>query len=110
MSESALPTLRSRLWPWLVLALAMVPAVWHVVDFPDDVDGEFPRVVRPTFSRRPPPAYRLAEPGDTIDRVAIYVAAGAVILSLAGCWRSRGGLTGCWPSALGLSLAAFWHA
>ena len=39
-----------RLWPWLVLVLAVIPAVWHVVDFEEDVDPEFPQVVRPTFS------------------------------------------------------------
>src|SRR4051812_8019813 len=109
MSEVFTPSLRSRLWPWLVLIMAAIPAVWHAVDFPDDRDPEFPSVVRPTFSRRPPPAYRLAEPGDTIDRVAVYAAAAAIVLSLAGCWLLRG-KPGCWPQALALSLAAFWHA
>ena len=44
----------ARGWPWGVLALVAGVAVWHAVDFPDEVDEEFPRVVRPTFSRRPP--------------------------------------------------------
>src|SRR4051794_37596878 len=96
-------------WPWIILALTAVPAAWHAIDFPDDVDPEFPAVVRPTFSRRPPPAYRLAEPGDTIDRVAIYVAAGATLLSIAGAWLSRPERR-LWPAALGLSLAGLWHA
>jgi hypothetical protein len=84
-------------------------AVWHAVDFPDDVDDEFPRVVRPTFSPRPPPAYRLAEPGDTIDRIAIYISSLAVVLSLTGLWLERG-RRGPWISALTASLAAFWYA
>src|SRR4051794_16545292 len=93
---------RSGWWPWVVLALMTVPAIWHAVDFPDEIDWEFPAVVRPTFSRRPPPAYRLAEPGDTIDRVALYLAAGAIVLAVAGWRRGRrsGRGSGCWPSAL----------
>ena len=69
---------RIRIWPWLVLALATLPAVWYVVDFESDIDPEFPRVVRPTFNSYPPPAYRFAEPGDTIDHIAVYVAAAAI--------------------------------
>ncbi|MDR3632433.1 MAG: protein tyrosine phosphatase [Isosphaeraceae bacterium] len=97
-----------RFWPWLVLALAVVPAVWHVVDFPNDTDPEFPQVERPTFSRRPPPAYRLAEPGDTIDRIAIYVSAIAVVFSIGSLARAPGNRR-LWLAALILSLAAFWH-
>jgi hypothetical protein len=100
-----------RLWPWLILALAVGPAFWHVLDFPDDRDGEFPRVERPTFSRRPPPAYRLAEPGDTIDRIAIYTSAGAIVLALAGLGLNlRRREFDLWPAALSLSIAAFWFA
>ena len=67
---------RIRIWPWLVLALATLPAVWYVVDFESDIDPEFPRVVRPTFNAYPPPAYRFAEPGDTF--VADYGPQGTV--------------------------------
>src|SRR5437762_1548009 len=112
MSESTLtPSRVPRVpfWPWLVLALTVLPAFWHALDFPDDIDEDYPSVSRPTFSRWAPPAYRLAEPGDTIDRVAIYVSAAAVALSLVGAWRSRNG-GGVWWSALGLSLGALWHA
>ena len=42
-----------RQWPWLVLASLLIPAVWHVVDFEEDIDPEFPGVERPTFSRLP---------------------------------------------------------
>ena len=73
-----------RFWPWLGLVLAFLMAVWHDIDFPEDVDPEFPAVVRPTFNRRPPPAYRLAEPGDTLDRIAIYTSALGVVISLVG--------------------------
>ncbi len=107
-----LPTKRQRvlqLWPWLVLALAVVPAVWHVVDFPDDLDREFPQVERPNFSPLPPPAYRLAEAGDTIDRVAIYVSALAIVFSVVGLVRTRTN-RGLWAVGLVLSLAGYWHA
>jgi predicted protein tyrosine phosphatase len=96
-----------RFWPWLALVLAFATAVWHNIDFPEDVDPEFPAVVRPTFNRRPPPAYRLAEPGDTLDRIAIYTSALALVLSLVGLSVRRGGL---WPAAVALSAAAWWHA
>ena len=95
-------------WPWLVLASLLVPAVWHVVDFPDDPDGESPEVRRPTFSPLPPPAYRLAEPGDTLDRVAIYASSACVVV--AGCGLARRRPVGAWPSALALSIAAWWSA
>jgi hypothetical protein len=101
--------LLSRLRPWLILALAVVPAVWHVVDFEQDADGEYPTVERPTFNRYPPAVYRLAEPGDTIDRMAIYLSAGGVVLTAAGWWLGRG-QGGLWPAALALALAALWHA
>ncbi|WP_406696123.1 protein tyrosine phosphatase [Singulisphaera sp. Ch08] len=112
MSESTTPVTRSfraTLWPWLVLAFAALIAVWHAVDFPDDLDVEFPRVQRPTFSRRPPPAYRLAEPGDTLDRAAIYLSAAAVVLSVSGILLTRK-RTGLWTAGLALSGAALWHA
>src|SRR5947208_11688235 len=97
------------LWPWWLLAALTLPAFWHFYSFPNDIDGEFPSVARPTFSRRPPPAYRLAEPGDTIDRVAIYVSAVAIVTSLSG-WLASRRSPGCWPAASALATAAFWHA
>src|SRR5262249_34293729 len=81
-------------WPWLVLALTVIPAIWHVVDFEEDVDPEFPQVVRPTFSVVPPAAYRLAEPGDTLDRVALYLASASLVLAAYGLVLTRGG--GLW--------------
>lgn len=98
-----------RAWPWLLLTLMAVPAVWHVVDFENDADPEFPAVARPTFSRYPPAAYRLAEPGDTIDRIAIYLSSLAAVLSLLGLARSPGRRR-FWLGALAVSVAAFWFA
>jgi len=99
-------------WPWLLLGVLAFVAVWHVVDFDEEPDGEFPKVARPAFSARPPAAYRLAEPGDTIDRIAIYLSAACVVASLGGLIGSVRNREGAklWPlSCLG-SLAALWHA
>ena len=90
MTEATAEGPRVRAWPWLVLALATVPAIWYVADFESDIDPEFPRVVRPTFNTYPPPAYRFAEAGDTIDHVAVYVASAALVLSGWGCLRGSG--------------------
>src|SRR5690348_4432905 len=109
MTANFRDTLR-RFRPWLILAMAVWPAAWHALDFPDDIDSEYPRVERPTFSRRPPPAYRLAEPGDTIDRIAIYTSSIAIVLAAAGLAASRGRQPGLWCSALALAIGAFWYA
>jgi Tyrosine phosphatase family len=101
------PSRLRRLWPFLVLALALVPAVWHVVDFEEDTDPELPWVTRPTFSRVPPAAYRLAEPGDTLDRIVLYLAAAGVILAAIGTATSRA--TGLWPAGLAMAIGALWH-
>src|SRR4051794_245701 len=97
-------------WPWLLLAVLTLPAIWHWLHVPDDLDVEFPTVYRRTYSAYPPPAYRLAEPGDPVGRISIL------------CPGARGGLAGsglvalppfgqapAWPAALALSLAALWH-
>ncbi len=102
------PGQRVRIWPWLVLALATLPAFWYVLDFESDIDPEFPRVVRPTFNAYPPPAYRFAEAGDTIDHIAVYVASAAIVLSAWGLLR--GPKRRLWLAAMALSLAGFWHA
>jgi hypothetical protein len=98
----------ARFWPWLVLALSTFPSIWYVVDFEDDVDPEFPSVVRPTFSKFPAPAYRFADAGDTIDHAAVYVASAAIVLAGWGLYRSAGDRL--WLVALVLSAAGFWHA
>jgi predicted protein tyrosine phosphatase len=105
---NAARVLLRRFWPWLVLGLTVIPAVWHVLDFEEDIDVEFPAVVRPTFSRVPPSAYRLAEPGDTLDRIMIYFSAAAVVLSTSGLVFRRGG--GLWPAAFAISAGALWYS
>lgn len=97
-----------RQWPWLVLATLLIPAVWHVVDFEEDIDPEFPRVERPTFSRVPPSAYRLAEPGDTLDRIELYLSALAVVM--AGAGLAAGRPRGAWPAGFAISLAVLWYS
>jgi len=99
---------RLGLWPWIVLALSTLPAIWYVVVFESALDPEFPRVVRQTYNDYPPAAYRFAEAGDTIDHVAVYVSAAAIVLCVWSCLRDpRQRLR---YAALALSLAAFWHA
>ncbi len=104
-------------WPWLVLAAFAGVAAWHALDFSEARDTEFPRVIRPHFNPWPPAAYRLAEPGDTLDRVGLYLAAVASGLAVAGLARrviarSRGESVdlALWPSAAALALAAAWHS
>jgi predicted protein tyrosine phosphatase len=65
-------------------------------------------VVRPTFSRVPPAAYRLAEPGDTLDRIMIYFSAASVVLTAAGLLVHRG--QALWPAGFALSLSALWYS
>jgi hypothetical protein len=87
----------------------VAPAVWYVTDFENDIDAEYPQVERPTFSRYPSPAYRLAEPGDTIDRVAIYLSSLSIVLAIAGLRRARVERK-LWIAATAISAAAFWYA
>ena len=99
-----------RAWPWLVLGAVVGVAVWHVLDFSDFEDAEFPRVARGYFSSRPPAAYRLAEPGDTLDRIGLYFASGSVAMALVAIARRRRADLALWPSSLAVGLAATWHA
>jgi hypothetical protein len=98
----------ARAWPWILLLSATLPSFWYVLVYPDDVDAEFPRVIRPTFSAYPPAAYRWAEPGDTTDHIAVYTASAAVVLCVWGMLRGRA--RAGWIAALAISGAAFWHA
>lgn len=102
---------KRRYWPWAILALLTVPAVWHAIDFENDVDPEFPKIERPTFSKMPPACYRLAEPGDTIDHLALYAAAIGMIFSLAGRFATRNdrGWFRLWDASLAISSVAFWQ-
>ena len=85
-----------------------LPGVWYVVDYENDIDPELPSVVRPTFSRYPPAAYRFAEACDTIDHVAVYVSSAALVLAAWGWFRNP--RERLWVAAVALSAAGFWHA
>ncbi len=108
MGESPSRASRLRLWPWMVLALTAIPAVWYVFDYENDIDHELPGVVRPTFSPFPPAAYRFAEACDTIDHVAVYVSSAALVLAAWGWVRNP--RQRIWAAAAALSAAGFWHA
>ena len=117
MTEGGWRMIGRNHWHWLALGLLAGVAVWHAVDFADAPDSDFPKVVRPHFNAHPPAAYRLAEPGDTLDRVGLYLAAGALTLALIGLARvardRRAGMTtpwAFWPAATALGLAAAWYA
>lgn len=103
---------RAGLWPWIVLVLATGPALYHFQAPETARDAEFPAVDRQTYSPRPPAAYRLAEPGDTIDRVALYATSAAVVVAALGWLLShrQGHPAGLWPVGLGLALAGGWDA
>jgi hypothetical protein len=104
-------SVRRRRWPLLVLAAAVVPAVLGVTVAESGPDMEFPAVVRETYSRLPPSAYRLAEPGDTLDKIGLYAGAAGVLLGIAG-WRTSlhaGRGHGAWPLALSVALVMSWH-
>lgn len=70
---------------WLTAGLCLLVlavAVWHVLDFSHDFDPEFPGMPRDHFSRYAQFAYRLAEPGDTLDLVVLYLSAAGLGLLL----------------------------
>jgi hypothetical protein len=98
--------------PWLILAGVAGLAVWHVLDFSEARETDFPAIVRPFFNPWPPAAYRLAEPGDTLDRLGLYFASAAsAVATLAITRRLRAGVDlALWPTALILGLAGAWHA
>ena len=104
-------------WHWVALVTLACVAGWHAVDFSDPPDSDFPKVIRPHFSTHPPAAYRLSEPGDTLDRIGLYFASAALVLSLVAlvrvAWNRRQGQHGSselWPLALVLSGAGTWYA
>lgn len=67
----------------LLCALVAVVAVWHALDFSHDFDPEFPGLERDHYSLYAPFAYRLAEPGDTLDLTTLYLsAAGLGLLAM----------------------------
>ena len=100
--------------PWLTLAAVAGLAAWHLIDFSEAREIEFPRVVRPFHNPWSPAAYRLAEPGDTLDRVGLYLASAAAsiaLVALAGRLKNRfTDSLALWPMALVASLALAWHS
>ncbi len=99
--------------PWLILGLVGGLAVWHVFDYSEAREQDFPQVVRPFFNPLSPKAYRLAEPGDTLDRIGLYLASFSTALCLVAIgsrFRNQTNPMALWPSALALSLAATWYA
>jgi hypothetical protein len=108
MSVRKISAFISRVWPWVLLGLAILPSVWWIRTYETDIDPEFPWVARPTFSRYPPAAYRLADAGDTIDHIAVYVASAALVVAGWGWFRNFRKPT--WAAAFALSAAGYWHA
>ena len=101
-----------RFWPWLILFCLLITAVWEYRVFDRGFDSEYPTLVRNTYNPLPPAVYRLAEPGDTLDRAALYAAAAGFVASLNGWWMSwkKNRSSALWPVAAALLLAAGWHA
>ena len=62
-------------------SLLAIVAIWHALDFSHDFDPEYPGLNRDHYSSYAPFAYRLAEPGDTLDLVVLYMSAAGIGLS-----------------------------
>lgn len=88
-------------------------AIWHALDYSNEFDTEFPGLARDNYSRFAPFAYRLAEPGDTLDLTTLYLSTAGLVLSAAILRRSRSLHRSARAAALlqtcvGLCLAGFW--
>lgn len=59
----------------LLTVLVLSVAIWHVLDYSNEFDPEYPGLQRDHFSDYAPFAYRIAEPGDTLDLIALYLSA-----------------------------------
>lgn len=82
--------MNARRWlPWLVFAAFVPLAVGPLVVYPGEKDVEYPAIERPVFNHFPPKAYRLAEPGDTLDKAAMYIAAFGLLLAARGLIASE---------------------
>lgn len=95
-------------WPWLVVAgLATLAVFLLFSNIKEEVDTEFPHVDRFAFSAYSPAVYRLAEPGDTLDRVGLYLSALGIVVAGRGGWLTRSPL---WVAALGMLVGMAWIA
>lgn len=97
----------------LLCLLVAAVAVWHALDFSHDFDPEFPGMNRDHYSQYAPFAYRLAEPGDTLDLTTLYMSAAGIgllcLLKLRPEFRSSTQAESHARLALlGVCLAGFW--
>lgn len=97
----------------LFCALLAIVGVWHALDFSHDFDTEFPGLKRDHYSRYAPFAYRLAEPGDTLDLTTLYLSTvGLGLLALVAFLNRHKSITAQEKSLLrillGLCMAGFW--
>ncbi len=91
---------------------AVAPSIWLITQAETSRDQEFPGVDRSTYSAFPPRAYRWAEAGDTLDKLALYAAAVGLVIAGLGWWRAKkqSHPTGLWPAAFSLFAASGWQA
>jgi hypothetical protein len=83
--SSLIKALKRDKGSWLTAGLCIliaIVALWHAIDFSNDFDPEFPGMPRDHFSSYAPFAYRLAEPGDTLDLVVLYMSSAGLGLLL----------------------------
>jgi hypothetical protein len=112
LDERKKPVGREAL-PWLILAIVAGLAVWQVFDFAEARETDFPKVVREFHNPLSPKVYRLAEPGDTLDRIGLYLSSFVLAVGLVAVGSRLQDKTkplALWPSALAVSLAATWFA
>lgn len=94
--------------PWFIAAsLFAIAVVLPFSTLKEEVDTDFPDVQRGVFSAYSPMVYRLAEPGDTLDRVGVYLASLGLVVTSLGGWRSRDRL---WLSGWCAVLLTAWVA
>lgn len=98
---------------FVLVGLIVVVAVWHAVDFSHDFDPEFPGLQRDHHSPYAPFAYRLAEPGDTLDLTVLYLSAvGLGLLALGRLVKPAGPSEDFSPAhrvlLFGLCLVGLW--
>lgn len=111
-NSTAQPRTHTLAWAWATLLATTLPALWLIWHEETAPDGEYPMVERPTFSPYPPIAYRWAEPGDTLDKIALYLSAAGLVLAFGQIVRrvSSGASIRLWPLAAACFVAVGWNA